>query len=154
MIKSLEEGITRAYGGSTEFEMEDAHAWYFQNKDGDVETEVKVVKEDGVLWQRDLGTEDWYLAFMTKEELLLPEAESMQRSISIQAKGYAFNFTTNASESELGLVMKKLTKDFNAGTRSILSDDDIIPALKEAGFEADRIPGVLPDPDQIINADW
>jgi len=154
MIKSLEEGITRAYGGSSEFEMEDAHAWYFQNKDGEVETEVKVVKEDGLLWQRKVGTEDWYLAFMTKDELFLPEATSMQRSISIQAKGYAFNFTTNASESELESVMNKLTEDFNAGTRSILSDDDIIPALKEAGFKVSRIPGVLPYPDQIIRADW
>lgn len=154
MIKSLGEGITRVYGGLTEFEMEDAHAWYFQNKDGDVETEVQVVKEDGIVWQRNLGTEDWYLAFMTKEELLLPDSESLQRNISIQAKGYAFNFTTNASQLELESVMKKLKEDFNARTRSILSDDDIIPALKVAGFKAERIPGVLPDPDQIISADW
>jgi hypothetical protein len=151
MMKSLEEGITRTFGGSTEFEMDDAHAWYFQNKNGDVETEVKVVKEDGSLWQRKLGTEDWYSTFMTKDGLLLPESH---RSISIQAKGYAFNFSTNASRSELASVMEKLSEEFYSDTRSILSDDDIIPALKETGFEADRILRELANPDQIIDADW
>lgn len=78
----------------------------------------------------------------------------MKRRISIQATGYVFNFSTNASKSELKTVLENLTAEFNAGIRSILSDDDIVPALREAGFEAALISGVLHNPDQVINADW
>lgn len=69
MIKGLENWISREYGGSTLFEMEDAHALYFHNSKGNVETEFKVVKEDGVLWERKKGSEDWEFTFLATAKL-------------------------------------------------------------------------------------
>lgn len=70
VIGMLEKGISEALEGETKFEMEDAHAWYFLISNGEIEMEVKIVREDGVLWKRESGAEDWDFTFLTKEDLM------------------------------------------------------------------------------------
>lgn len=77
MIKGLEMAISSEFGGSTQFEMEDQHALYFNHANCNVETEFKIVKEDNVLWKRPKGSEDWNLTILTTSDLLTDSTEKV-----------------------------------------------------------------------------
>jgi hypothetical protein len=73
----LEKGISAEFGGTTSFQMEDAHARYFINNGvNGAQTEIKVVKETGRVEHRKLGSEDWELTFLEEHDLLAAAREA------------------------------------------------------------------------------
>ncbi|WP_145949624.1 hypothetical protein [Paenibacillus sp. Y412MC10] len=71
------------------------------------------------------------------------------RKVSIQGKGYWFNFETNATEAELKETMKDIITTIVG-----YSDDDIVPSLRKRGYYAELIKTPLANPDQVLSADW
>lgn len=51
--------VSKAEGGTIVFQMEDAHALYFDSEFEGLKEEVKIEKEDGLVSNRLVGKEDW-----------------------------------------------------------------------------------------------